>query len=166
MYACIGLGSNLGDRAAQLRRAVAAIGGLGAVRARSAVYETAPVGGPPQPRYLNAALWLETPLEPLALLAALQAIEAAAGRVRVPGEQNAPRPLDLDILLLGRHGELVVLSDELTVPHPRLHQRVFALLPVLDLAPELTHPALGVPLRQLCDALLSEEPAPHPVGWL
>lgn len=166
MQAYIGLGSNLGDRLAHLRQATAALAQLGEVRARSAVYETAPIGGPPQPHYLNAAVFLDTPLDAEQLLAALHRIEAAAGRARVAGEQNAPRPLDLDVLLLGARGEQVILSDALTVPHPRLHLRVFALLPVLDLSATLVHPALGVPLRQLCDALLSEQPPPSAVGWL
>ena len=162
MDAVIGLGSNLGPRLAHLREAVAALAKLGTVRARSALYETAPVGGPPQPDYLNAALWLSTGLVPLALLAELGLLERRAGRIR--GVRNEPRTLDLDILLLGSQGEVVLVLPELVVPHPRLHERAFALRPVLDLDPSLHHPALGVTLS----ALLAELPASalRPVGWL
>lgn len=168
MDAFIGLGSNLGDPLAQLHAAGRALGRLGPIRQRSAVYQTAPVGGPPQPDYLNAALWLSVPLEPHELLAELQRIEQSAGRVRDPGQRNAPRVLDLDVLLLGARGERVIVSANLVVPHPRLHLRAFALRPLLDLAPELVHPALGVPLRDLLRALpvADSEPPPRPVGWL
>jgi 2-amino-4-hydroxy-6-hydroxymethyldihydropteridine diphosphokinase len=163
MDAVIGLGSNLGPRLEHLRAAVAELAKLGTVRARSAVYQTAPVGGPPQPEFLNAAVWLRTGLTPLSLLSQLWSLELRAGRVRDPAERNAARPLDLDILLLGDHGEEVLVLPELVVPHPRLHERAFALRPVLDLDPELQHPALGVPLS----ALLAEMPVPlQRVGWL
>jgi 2-amino-4-hydroxy-6-hydroxymethyldihydropteridine diphosphokinase len=168
MDAFVGLGSNLGDPLAQLHAATAALGWLGPIRQRSAVYKTAPVGGPPQPDYLNAALWLSVPLEPHELLAELQKIEERAGRVRVPGQRNSPRVLDLDVLLLGEHGERVIVSADLMVPHPRLHQRAFALRPLLDLVPGLVHPALGVSLRDLLRALppADTEPPPRPIGWL
>ena len=168
MDAFIGLGSNLGDPLAQLYAAGRALGRLGPIRQRSAVYQTAPVGGPPQPDYLNAALWLSVPLEPHALLAELQRIERDAGRVRDPAQRNAARVLDLDVLLLGLGGDRVLVSADLVVPHPRLHLRAFALRPLLDLLPELVHPALGVPLRELLRALPATEgaPPPRPVGWL
>ena len=166
MDAVIGLGSNLGPRLEHLRTAVTALATLGTIRARSALYETAPVGGPPQPDYLNAAIWLSTRLPPLALLAELEALERHAGRVRDPAVRNEPRTLDLDILLLGSRGEVVLVLPNLVVPHPRMHERSFALRPVLDLDPSLHHPALGVTLS----ALLAELPAPaaalRPVGWL
>ena len=166
MDAIIGLGSNLGDRIEHLRAAVGALGALGTVRVRSAVYETAPVGGPPQPDYLNAAVWLATDMEPLALLDRLAEVEREAGRVRDPAVRNEARTLDLDLLLLGDHGEVVLVLPKLVVPHPRFHERAFALRPVLDLDPTLHHPALGVSL----EALLAEQPldalALRPVGWL
>ena len=166
MDAVIGLGSNLGPRIEYLRSAVEALGTLGTVRARSAVYATAPVGGPPQPDYLNAALWLCTDLEPLELLDQLASLERSAGRVRDPAVRNEARTLDLDLLLLGDHGEVVLVLPELVVPHPRFHQRAFALRPVLDLDPTLNHPALGLSLGALLAELPAEAQAMRPVGWL
>jgi 2-amino-4-hydroxy-6-hydroxymethyldihydropteridine diphosphokinase len=118
----IALGANLGDRLATLREAVRRIDALAPVRATSRVYETAPVGGPAQPDYLNAAILVEWEGTP---------IELALGRVRsVP---NAPRTLDLDILWIeGTELE----TDRLTVPHPRLLSRAFALRPLLDVVPD------------------------------
>jgi 2-amino-4-hydroxy-6-hydroxymethyldihydropteridine diphosphokinase len=127
----IALGANLGDRLATLREAVRRIDALAPVRATSRVYETAPVGGPAQPDYLNAAILVEWEGTPIELLDRLQAIELALGRVRsVP---NAPRTLDLDILWIeGTELE----TNRLTVPHPRLLSRAFALRPLLDVVPD------------------------------
>jgi len=165
MDAVIGLGSNLGDRLRHLRLAAAELMRVGRVQSRSAVYETDPVGGPPQPRYLNAALWLATELLPDALLGVLRGIERHAGRFR-DGARDQPRTLDLDMLLLGKRGEVVVVTSDLVVPHPRLHQRAFALRPVLDLSPTLVHPALGVPLSDLLASLSRTEHQTQPIGWL
>lgn len=174
MHAWIGLGSNLGDRLAHLHRAVETLTRLGRVRASSAVYETVPelssaaalVPAPGENLYLNAALWLETALEPQGLLEELLETEAQAGRVRVPGQRDAPRPLDLDVLLLGERGDVVLVSDQLTVPHPRLHLRAFAMRPLLDMAPGLVHPALGLPLSALYQLLPAETAPPRLFGWL
>jgi 2-amino-4-hydroxy-6-hydroxymethyldihydropteridine diphosphokinase len=172
MDAFIGLGSNLGDRLGELRRAASALATIGLLRARSAIYETAavlsgaPVSAEASAPYLNAALWLQTQLQPGELIERLLAIEAHAGRVRVPGEREAARPIDLDVLLLGRGGELVLVGERLTVPHPRLHQRAFALRPLLDLSPALVHPALGLPLQVLYTLLPADPPPPRPLGWL
>jgi 2-amino-4-hydroxy-6-hydroxymethyldihydropteridine diphosphokinase len=126
------LGSNLGDSLQTLRRAAAALGGLGAVVAASPVYETDPVGLTEQPAFLNAVVELDTTLEPLPLLDALLAIEADSGRER--GVRFGPRTLDLDLIWYdGRRLE----SDRLTLPHPRAHEREFVLRPLADLAPEL-----------------------------
>ena len=134
LNAVIGLGANLGDRLASLRAAVARIAELGTIRARSHVYETEPVG-PPQPRYLNAAVALETELSPDDLMRALLAIESSMGRVRA--EKNGPRTIDLDILWIER----TTLATELvTVPHPRLGERAFALAPLLEVAPAARDP--------------------------
>lgn len=148
----IGLGANLGDRQATLRWALASLASLGTLRGASPIYETAPLaGGPPQPDYLNQAARLESPLPPQALLAALLQLEARAGRVRDPGQRYAARTLDLDVLLLGEHGQGTFESPELQIPHPRLHQRTFALRPLLDLDPTLQHPRLGPLVRLLAD---------------
>lgn len=141
--AYIGLGANLGDTAATLRQALAALAALPETRlqAVSSAYRTAPIdaGGPD---YLNAVALLDTAQAPLALLDALQAIELAHGRERP--FVNAPRTLDLDLLL---YGELRLESARLILPHPRLQQRAFVLLPLLELAPALTMPG-GDPLAQ------------------
>jgi 2-amino-4-hydroxy-6-hydroxymethyldihydropteridine diphosphokinase len=128
--AFLGLGSNLGDRRAYLRDAVERLPDIVAV---SPLYETDPVGGPPgQGAYLNGVVELWTSRTPRELLAAAQAAEAAAGRVRV--ERWGPRTLDVDILLVGDDS---VNEDDLVVPHPRMWGRGFVLVPLGDLAPEL-----------------------------
>lgn len=141
MRVVVGLGSNLGDRLATLREAVERIARVAEVRARSSVYETAPVG-PPQPDYLNAAIAIEWSAPLHALLDELLAIEASMGRVR--RERWGARTIDLDILWAD-----VTLDDppRLIVPHPRLAERAFAVAPLLDVAPDAPfslppHPAL------------------------
>lgn len=138
----LGIGSNLGDRLETLRLAVRALGELGAVRAVSRVYETPPVG-PPQPDFLNAAVRMVTPLAPRELLRSLLDIERAAGRER--RVRWGPRTLDLDILwVLGRS----IVEPDLTVPHVELRRRAFALLPLLDVAPEAVDPVTGTTYRE------------------
>ncbi|MDH3211136.1 MAG: 2-amino-4-hydroxy-6-hydroxymethyldihydropteridine diphosphokinase [Myxococcales bacterium] len=134
------LGSNLGDRETSLAAAIAALRRTRRVRvlAVSPVYETDPVGPPPQGPYLNAVVRLRTSLPPRALLERLQAIETAAGRTR-GGERNAARTLDLDILF---YGDAKIHEPGLAVPHPRLHERAFVLEPLCDLAPDRVHPTL------------------------
>lgn len=137
LTAVIGLGSNLGDRRRTLSEAARRIAELGTLRARSRLYETDPVG-PPQGVYLNAALRLETPLDPESLLDSLLGIERAFGRVRL--ERWGPRTLDLDVLWLeGRTFD----SPRLVVPHPELRSRPFALRPLLDVAPDAADPRDG-----------------------
>lgn len=145
--AYVGLGSNLGDRAAHLGAAIAALRAVECVEVRriSSVWETEPVGGPPQGSYLNAVVALETGLSASELLGRLQAIEAAAGRER-SGTRDAPRTLDLDLLFYGAE---IIEEPGLEVPHPRLHQRVFVLEPLREIAPELVHPRLGTSLEEL-----------------
>ncbi|MDF2692686.1 MAG: 2-amino-4-hydroxy-6-hydroxymethyldihydropteridine pyrophosphokinae [Labilithrix sp.] len=135
----IGLGANLGDRIATLREAASRIARIAPILARSHVWETAPVGGPEQPDYLNAALLMEWSREPVELLDALLQIEAELGRVRsVP---NAPRTIDLDVLWI----DGVILDEPtLVVPHPRLHARAFALAPMLEVAPTAIDPRTGL----------------------
>ena len=133
----VGLGSNLGDRHATLNQAARAVAALGELRALSTLYDTAPLG-PAQPDFLNAALRLVTQLTPPELLAALLEIERAAGRER--RERWGPRTLDLDVLWI--HGR-AVSSPELTVPHPELTKRAFALGPLIDVAPDAVDPTTG-----------------------
>ncbi len=141
------LGSNLGDREALLAFAVEQLrAGRGMrVQAVSALYETDPVGPPPQQAYLNAVVELRTRLEPRALLERLLAIEQRAGRRR-SGVRNEARRLDLDLLL---YDDLVLDEPGLVVPHPRLHARAFALEPLCDLAPERVHPVRGETVASL-----------------
>lgn len=135
MRIAIGLGANLGDRLGTLRAAATRIGRLAPIRARSCVWETAPVGGPAQPDFLNAALLIDWDRRPIELLDALLAIEAELGRVReIP---NGPRTIDLDVLWI--HG-LSLDEPRLVVPHPRLHLRAFALAPMLEVVPEAADP--------------------------
>jgi 2-amino-4-hydroxy-6-hydroxymethyldihydropteridine diphosphokinase len=128
--AFIGLGSNLGERLANLQAAVDLLDESPLVRvARSSrVYETAPVGGPRQPDYLNAVLEVRTELDPGALLRTCHQVEAALGRVRE--ERWGPRTIDLDILGYDR---AEVQEPDLTIPHPRMHERAFVLMPLLEL---------------------------------
>ena len=132
--AYLGLGSNVGDRALALQHAVdglAAAGGV-AVVAVSSVYETAPVGGPEQPDYLNAVVAIETDRTPRELLEIAKRLEDQAGRV--PGERWGPRPLDVDVLLVG---DDEIDEEDLVVPHPRLYERAFVMVPLAELDPML-----------------------------
>ena len=137
ILAYIALGSNLDAPKEQLARALDALRQLPRSRfiSASGLYRTAPMGPPGQPDYINAVAAVETELEPLALLDALQAIEAAHGRVRL--ERWGPRTLDLDLLL---YGEMTIDLPRLQVPHPGLGERNFVLLPLYQIAPELVLP--------------------------
>jgi 2-amino-4-hydroxy-6-hydroxymethyldihydropteridine diphosphokinase len=135
------LGSNLGDRSATLRSAVAALGATPGIRtvAVSPVYRTDPVGGPPgQPAYLNAVLVADSSLPPHALLARAHEVEDAHGRVRT--ERWGPRTLDVDLLAVGGRTQV---SAELTLPHPRAHERAFVLVPWADVDPTFEVPGRG-----------------------
>ena len=135
--AFLSLGSNLGDRAAYLRDAVAALEGTGELVACSAVYETEPIGGPEdQGAFLNLVVELRTAKEPLELLAACQELEQAARRERLV--HHGPRTLDVDVLT---YADAVSDDPVLTLPHPRMRERRFVLVPLAELAPELVEPA-------------------------
>lgn len=138
--AFIALGSNLQDPATQISAAFAALDQLpeSQVLSRSSLYRTAPVGYDHQPDFINAAVALMTRLEPLALLRALLALETQFGRERP--FPNAPRVLDLDLLL---YDDLVMNTPELILPHPRMHERAFVLLPLSEIASELVIPGRG-----------------------
>ncbi|WP_371822599.1 2-amino-4-hydroxy-6-hydroxymethyldihydropteridine diphosphokinase [Methylococcus sp. EFPC2] len=143
VIAYLGLGSNLDDPLRQLRNARAAVAALPQTRefACSRYYRSAPMGPADQPDYVNAVLAVQTTLEPEALLCALQAIEAAQGRVRKAGERWGARTLDLDILL---YGDRVICTDRLTVPHVGIAQREFVLYPLAEIAPaDLDIPGYG-----------------------
>jgi 2-amino-4-hydroxy-6-hydroxymethyldihydropteridine diphosphokinase len=137
--AFVGVGANLGDPRAQVQRGIAALHELPhtTVDACSSLYASAPVDAP-GPEYVNAVVLLHTTLPAADLLQRLHAIEAQQGRVRVA--VNAPRTLDLDLLL---YGAMRSSSDTLNLPHPRLHQRAFVLRPLLELAPQLEVEGLG-----------------------
>ena len=131
--AYLGLGSNLGDRAAHLQFALDGLAvRAGTVVAVSPVYETEPVGGPEQPDYLNAVVAVDTDLDAHGLLAVAKELEREAGRE--PGARWGPRPLDVDVLIVGDDR---VADDDLVVPHPRMSQRAFVLAPMADIAPGL-----------------------------
>jgi len=145
----IGIGANLGNRAANIEAARDALAALDdtELAAMSPVYETDPVGPVPQEKYLNAAAELRTELDPYDLLDALCAIEQQAGRS--PESQRVkwgPRQLDLDILLFGSR---VISSDELVVPHPMMHERWFVLKPLCDIAAGVVHPLLEMTVGDL-----------------
>jgi 2-amino-4-hydroxy-6-hydroxymethyldihydropteridine diphosphokinase len=145
----IALGSNLGDREAHLDFAAARLASVLEHPRFSPRYNTEPVGTPePQPRFLNAAAVGTTRLDPFELLKALQAIEAARGRERP--YRNAPRTLDLDLILFG---DLVHHAPDLTVPHPRFRDRSFVLQPLVDIAPEMVDPVSGMTVAALLDAI-------------
>jgi len=149
----IALGSNLGDRLEMLRRATARLAsrnGVSAIAKTSSVWETAPRGIESQPAFLNAVLEVKTRYAPEALLAAALSVERSMGRKRAPGTRWGPRVIDLDLLLLG---ERVIDSPTLTIPHPRLHERAFVLVPLCEVLPDARHPVHGVPLATLRDGL-------------
>lgn len=148
--AYLGLGTNLGDRWANLREALRLLAaGLGLRLARcSQVYETEPWGVTEQPRFLNCVAEVEASLGPEPLLARCKEIEERLGRV--PGPRWGPRLIDLDILL---YGTQVVELPDLEIPHPRLHLRAFALVPLAELAPSVAHPVLGRNIGELAQAV-------------
>jgi 2-amino-4-hydroxy-6-hydroxymethyldihydropteridine diphosphokinase len=152
--AYLAIGSNVGDRMAAIRAATAALDGHPAIAVEtiSSIIETEPVGPGPQGRYLNGVLKVRTTLEPRELLQQCLSIEQALGRNRQVEQRWGPRRLDIDVLL---YGSLAVDEEELIVPHPRMHERLFVLEPLAELAPAAVHPGLGQSIQSLRDALRS-----------
>jgi 2-amino-4-hydroxy-6-hydroxymethyldihydropteridine diphosphokinase len=144
----LSLGSNVGDREAQLQDALAKLAAVGSVVATSSFYETEPVEFTRQPWFLNCAIALETNKTPEQLMAAILRIEEEMGRRRV--RKKGPRAIDIDILLFG---DTIINSQELTIPHPAMHQRRFVLEPLAEIAPELLHPVLKKTIGELLDSL-------------
>ena len=141
----LGLGSNLGDRMANLGNTVERLSGKVAVKEISSIYETEPVGYEDQPLFLNAVLSGETELGPFGLLDFVKDIEAGLGRE--PSFRNAPRQVDIDILF---YGDMIVQTGKLIIPHPGIAGRAFVLVPLNEIASEVVHPANG---KKVCELL-------------
>lgn len=157
----LALGTNLGDRKSNLRAAIARLAPGVQVDAASPVYETEPAYVTDQPRFLNMALRGSTTLEPTALLAHLKSIEAALGRTA--GVRFGPRVVDLDILL---YGDAVIDTPELVVPHPRMHERPFVLVPLADLAPDVLPPGWQESIAQCAATVRGHGDVLQTVGML
>ena len=152
--ACVSIGSNLGQRDQNCEQAVERLANLDATRliARSSLFETEPEGVTDQPAFINLAVVLETEKTAAELLKGMLAIEADLGRVRTI--RWGPRTIDLDLLLFG---DQIITSSELTVPHPRMHERRFVLAPLAELAPEAVHPILNKTVPGLLAELASDK---------
>jgi len=154
MRAVLSLGSNLGNSAEILSSAAEALNEVSEVIALSSFYQTRPVGGPPQPDFINAVIIIETNLEPEELLLVAQAIEGAHGRERNENTVKwGPRFLDIDLI---KCDEMLINTPDLTIPHPRAHEREFVLRPWNEIDPAATLPGLGAISRLLESGQLSE----------
>ena len=142
----LALGTNLGDRAANLKQAIASLTPQLEVKVKSGIYETPPWGFEEQPKFLNQVLKAKTYLDPEPLLKHLKRLEVALGRKE--SFPNGPRLIDIDILF---YDDLVLNKPSLVIPHPRLHERGFVLLPLTDIAPDLKHPITKKSVREMAE---------------
>jgi len=161
--AYLGLGSNLGDRVANIERAYSAISDkeIGTVLRKSPFYETEPVNCTSPLKFINSAVEIMTDLEPLALLKALRAVEIDLGRVRT-ADKNSPRIIDIDILL---YDFIVMNTDDLVIPHPEILKRLFVLKPLVDIKQDLLHPGVQKTVSEIL-ASASPELLGQGVKWL
>ena len=148
----LGLGSNMGNRQDNLDRALDLLSQRLRVGKVSSVYDTEPVGNTNQPRFLNLVCQVYTTLAPKELLTLAKGIESKLGRVL--GKSNAPRPIDIDILF---YGDQVIDTPELVIPHPRLAERAFVLVPLAEIAPDLRHPVIGKTVNELLQGITEKQ---------
>ena len=150
--AYLSLGSNMGDRQKNLDKALDFLSQRLRVSQISSIYESDPIGNTEQPRFLNMVCHVYTRLTPQGLLTLAKGIESKLGRS--PGKTNAPRPIDIDILLYDRE---VVETPELVIPHPRMTERAFVLVPLVEITPDLMHPVIGKTARELLLAITEKQ---------
>lgn len=147
-FVYLSLGSNLGDKKENLEKALELLSHRLRIKSISSLYETEPVGNPSHPKFLNIAVKAETALEPSSLLLLLKGIERKMGRV--PGPRNAPRTIDIDIII---HGDKVIKTPNLVIPHPRFSERAFVLVPLKEIEPQLKDPLTGKGIDTLIKSL-------------